>query len=282
MIPKIIHYCWFGANPLTESALTCISSWKKYFPDYEIKEWNETNYDVAKLPYIKEAYEAGKYAFVSDYVRIDVLYQYGGIYFDTDVEVIKSFDDIIAKGGFMGQEAKITLEQKLIGDRRDSHKSGTFINSGLGIAAAPGLELYKEILDSYSIRHFIKENGDYDLTTICVSTTELLKEHGYDETKETVQEIADITIYPPEFFCPLTNQNGKLRITESTRSIHWYSGTWMSETDLKMAAHRRSLVNKYGVRIGELLSLIQRLPYILNYKFKSEGVQKTMESFLRK
>ena len=104
MIPKIIHYCWFGRNPLPELALKCIASWKKYMPDYEIKEWNEDNFDVNIIPYTAEAYAQKKYAFVSDYARFWILYRYGGIYFDTDVEVIRPIDDIIARGNFMGFE----------------------------------------------------------------------------------------------------------------------------------------------------------------------------------
>ena len=104
MIPKIIHYCWFGRNPLPELAQKCIASWRKYLPDYEIKEWNEDNFDVNMIPYTAEAYKAKKYAFVSDYARFWILYKYGGLYFDTDVEVIKPMDDIIARGPFMGCE----------------------------------------------------------------------------------------------------------------------------------------------------------------------------------
>ena len=104
MIPKIIHYCWFGRNPLPPLALECIASWRKFLPDYEIKEWNEDNFDVNSIPYTAEAYRQKKYAYVSDYARFCILYQYGGIYFDTDVEVIKPLNDIIAKGNFMGFE----------------------------------------------------------------------------------------------------------------------------------------------------------------------------------
>ena len=110
MIPKIIHYCWFGGNPLPELAMKCIESWRTYFPDYEIKEWNEDNFDVNIIPYTKEAYENKKYAFVSDYARFWILYNHGGIYFDTDVEVIKKMDDIIEKGSFMGCEKKVTKD----------------------------------------------------------------------------------------------------------------------------------------------------------------------------
>lgn len=102
MIPKVIHYCWFGGNPLPKSAQKCIALWRKYLPDYEIKEWNENNFDVNIIPYTAEAYKAKKYAFVSDYARFWILYKYGGLYFDTDVEVIKNMDDIISKGPFMG------------------------------------------------------------------------------------------------------------------------------------------------------------------------------------
>lgn len=129
MIPRIIHYCWFGGNKLPELAIKCISSWKIYFPDYEIKEWNETNYDVHKIPYISQAYDAKKYAFVSDYARFDILYQYGGIYFDTDVEVIKPFDQILKSGGFMGLEAK------------------GVVAAGLGIGCNAGLGIFYQILD---------------------------------------------------------------------------------------------------------------------------------------
>ena len=104
MIPKIIHYCWFGRKALPRSAKKCIESWKKYLPDYEIKEWNEDNFDVNMIPYTQEAYSAKRYAFVSDYARFYILYHYGGIYFDTDVEVIKPIDDILEKGAFMGCE----------------------------------------------------------------------------------------------------------------------------------------------------------------------------------
>jgi len=108
MIPKVIHYCWFGRNPLPSLAIKCIESWRKYLPDYEIKEWNEDNFDVNIIPYTQEAYQVGKYAFVSDYARFWILYKYGGLYFDTDVEVIKPMDDIIARGPFMGCEKDVS------------------------------------------------------------------------------------------------------------------------------------------------------------------------------
>lgn len=136
MIPKIIHYCWFGRNPLPELAQKCIASWKKYLPDYEIKEWNEDNFDVNIIPYTAEAYAQKKYAFVSDYARFWILHKYGGIYFDTDVEVIRPIDDIIARGNFMGFE---TDPNPAKGDASEGS-----VAPGLGLGVAPGLGIIEK------------------------------------------------------------------------------------------------------------------------------------------
>ena len=214
MIEKIIHYCWFGSNPLPKSAKKCISSWKKFFPDYAIKEWNESNYDVRKIPYIAEAYESKKYAFVSDYARFDILYQYGGIYFDTDVEVIKSYDDILSNGPFMGLET-------------DGGEKEIYVAPGLGMASSPGMNIYKEILDFYDMQHFLKTDGAFNTETVVKKTTRVLIEHGLKNVKG-IQKVADITIYPKEFFNPLQDSTGILTITDNTHSIHWYAKTWIS------------------------------------------------------
>ncbi|MDE6783607.1 MAG: glycosyl transferase, partial [Paramuribaculum sp.] len=138
-IPKVIHYCWFGGKPLPKLARKCIRSWKKYLPDYEIQEWNESNFDVNIIPYTAQAYEAKKYAFVSDYARFWILYKYGGLYFDTDVEVIRNMDRIIEAGSFMGCET--TCEEA------QARGGGLSVAPGLGLGAPAGSELYKEILD---------------------------------------------------------------------------------------------------------------------------------------
>ena len=226
MIPKKIHYCWFGKNPLPESAKKCISSWKKYFPDYEIKEWNEDNYDVNKIPYTQQAYLAQKYAFVSDYARFDVLFHEGGIYFDTDVEVIRSFDDILANGAFMGCEIdgadSSDAERSFVPDsNRES------VNPGLGIAAAPGLRLYKEILDYYATQRFFNEDKTFNSETVVAKTTRILQEHGLKNIKD-IQKIDGVVIYPKEYFNPMNNNTGKVEITKNTHSIHWYSMSWLS------------------------------------------------------
>lgn len=210
-IPKKIHYCWFGRNPLPKSALKCIQSWKKYFPDYEIIQWNEDNYDVNKIKYTREAYQAKKYAFVSDYARFDILYHEGGVYFDTDVEVIKSFDDILANGAFMGCEID----------------GLTSVNPGLGIAVAPGLGIYKEILNYYAGQNFLNEDGTINQETVVTKTTKILREQGMKNVKE-IQKIGGITIYPKEYFNPMNDNTGVIDITENTHSIHWYSMSWIS------------------------------------------------------
>ena len=146
MIPKVIHYCWFGRGEKPALALKCIESWKKHLPDYEIKEWNEDNFDVNIIPYTKEAYQAKKYAFVSDYARIWILHKYGGIYFDTDVEVIKPMDDILQNGAFMGCEI-------------DGGNNQIAINPGLAIVASPNNPIYDDILNVYSNLNFYKNDG---------------------------------------------------------------------------------------------------------------------------
>ncbi len=213
MIPKVIHYCWFGRNPLPSLAVKCIHSWKTFFPDYEIKEWNEDNFDVNIIPYTEEAYQAKKYAFVSDYARFWILYHYGGIYFDTDVEVIRSMDDIISRGPFMGCE------------KDASDTSVASVAPGLGLGVNPGLGLYKEILDMYEDLHFLLGNGSFNLKTVVDYTTEFLCKHGLRSTNE-IQECAGIWIYPKEYFCPIDYETNKRIETINTRTVHHYAASW--------------------------------------------------------
>lgn len=227
MIPKIIHYCWFGGNPLPELAVRCIDSWKKHFPNYVIKEWNESNFDINCCYYVKEAYNAKKWAFVSDYARFWILYHEGGIYFDTDVEVIKDMSDIISKGAFMGCESTHIYADLGLG-----------VNPGLGIGAPPGLGLYKEILDFYNVIHFVNENGALCEKTVVEYTTDRLVKYGFGYANN-VQRLdcggQVINIYPPEYFCPLNCETGKMLITEKTVSIHHYTASWLSKLDKLIA-----------------------------------------------
>lgn len=281
MIPKVIHYCWFGGNPLPDSAKKCINSWKRFFPDYTILEWNETNFDFNCNAYVREAYESKKWAFVSDYARFWILYHNGGIYFDTDVEVIKSFDDILDIGGFMGQEASVPSDVKLI-DKKDKILGDSIVvNPGLGIAVEPGLQLYKELLDLYDRLHFIK-HGEIDTTTICVYTTNILKRYGYNEKNEKIQNIAGITIYPPEYFCPLNYKTGEIVMTDNTHSIHWYGATWSSDFDIKMSEKRRFYIEKYGEDKGQMYFRIATIPKRLGRAMSERGIWDTVIFCIRK
>ena len=212
MIPKIIHYCWFGGNSLPESAKKCIESWKSFFPDYEIKQWNEQNFDVNICDYCREAYEAKKWAFVSDYARFWILYKYGGIYFDTDVEVIADFRDIISGGPFMGCEQTIN--------------GAVMANPGLGLAMNPHEPFLKTILDTYEKAHF-DISDETKLKTVVDYTTELLMKEGF-QGNNTTEQAAGLTIYPTDYFCPMNQESGEINITENTRSIHHYTASWQS------------------------------------------------------
>ena len=226
-IPKTIHYCWFGRNPLPESAKKCIASWRMFLPDYEIKEWNEDNFDVNIIPYTAEAYQAKKYAFVSDYARFWILYRYGGLYFDTDVEVIKPMDDIVARGPFMGIEVP------------SSDGAFPLVNPGLGLGGTPGLYLYKEFLDYYVPLHFLKEDGTVNEVTVVTHTTNILKNNGLRPTNE-IQEVAGVWIYPRDYFNPLDDLTGRLTTTHNTRSIHWYTRTWSDSPSWRIKLSRWS------------------------------------------
>ena len=216
MIPKIIHYCWFGRNPLPELALKCIASWKKYLPDYEIKEWNEDNFDVNIIPYTAEAYAAKKYAFVSDYARFWILYKYGGIYFDTDVEVIRSIDDIIAKGNFMGFET----------DPKGCDAGS--VAPGLGLGVNPGLGLVKKMLDYYEGKHFVHEAVMRNQITVVHIATNVLHDNGMKNVLG-IQLVGDVWIYPSEYFCPINVTTGRIHVEKNTRTIHHYAGTWVDK-----------------------------------------------------
>ena len=257
MIPKIIHYCWFGGNPLPELAEKCIESWKKYCPDYEIKRWDETNFDVNCCDYVREAYEAKMWAFVSDYARFKILYENGGVYFDTDVELIKPIDDIIEKGSFMGLE--------------ESDKACTA--PGLGLAANAGLGLAEEILEDYHHSHFQKdENGSYE--TVVTRVTNIILKHG-DIYPDKITEVAGITIYPPEYFCPLSYYTGEMKITENSRSIHHYMASWVKPESKAILEIKKKLCSKGGIRkvIGNIAVFVLKVIR----KVKTVGIRESIK-----
>lgn len=217
-IPKVIHYCWFGGNPKPKLAEKCLASWKKYCPDYEIIEWNESNFDVNFNQYCKEAYEAKKWAFVTDVARLKILYENGGFYFDTDVELLKNLDFLTENDCFMGIENSTRCLK---------------VNTGVGMGAEKGFPLLKEMLDDYARKSFYYEDGTENIITCTERNTEILKKHGYIEENK-LQHIAGAVIYPTEYFSPLEMGSGLMRNkTKNTYSIHHYSLSWTSEEHQK-------------------------------------------------
>lgn len=208
-IPKKIHYCWFGNSKMPEQFEKNIDTWRKYCPDYEIIRWDESNYDVTKCQYMKQAYEQKKWGFVSDYARLDIINTHGGIYFDTDVEVIKSFDDLLGVDLFCGFESEL------------------YVAFGLGFGSVANNPILKEILEQYEKTIFIKEDGSLNLVTCPIYQTDVLKKHGL-VCDGSYQELDGVTIFPKEFFSPY-DLNGLGKVTQNTFSIHQYAATWYDE-----------------------------------------------------
>lgn len=228
MIPKIIHYCWFGRNPKPEFVIKYIKTWHDFMPNYEIKEWNEDNYDITKCQYMADAYKEKKWAFVSDYARIDVIYQNGGIYLDTDVEVVKNFDDLLQEDLFCGFESRDPLMDKYKMNYEES------VNLGLGYGAIKGHKALKDILDLYNDLSFYNKDGSLNLLACPHYQTEILMRYGLIPNRQTQRFDGGIA-YSPEYFCPQSNITDKMIcLTPKTYSIHHFSGTWFNSYPIEM------------------------------------------------
>ena len=212
-IPKVIHYCWFGGAPLPKSVKKCISSWRRYAPDYEIIRWDESNFDFSANVYAKQAYDAGKWAFVSDYARLKIIYENGGVYLDTDVRLIKSLNSLTEKyDGFFGYEA---------GER--------LISTGLGFGAAKGNRFVKALLEDYENIPFIKPDGEFDQTPCPQRNTQLLVKMGLDrQTHDSV--IDNVAFLEEEVLCPINFFTGEKHITDKTISIHKFDASWCTDS----------------------------------------------------
>ena len=219
MIPKIIHFCWFGGADLPRLAKKCIYSWKKFFPDYRIIKWDESNFDINCCNYVREAYDKKKWAFVSDYVRLYVLYKYGGIYFDTDVEVIKDFTPILRNGAFMGREL----------DYSDGLKNSYLVNPGLGVGVEKHNSIIYDVLKSYDRDHFVLSDGEENKKTIVDRTTRIMIQNGYDVNDNGVIRLKGLIVYPTAFFCPKNYLTGEVSVSSNTFSIHHYDASWLSK-----------------------------------------------------
>ena len=239
---------------MPESARNFIESWRKHCGDYEIKEWNEENFDVSCNRYVKEAYEAKKYAFVADYARLWALYREGGVYMDTDVELLKSLDGFLHHKAFSGFENNDSVTTGLMG----SEKGGEWV---------------RRMLEEYDGISFLREDGSMDLTTNVVRISNRTEREYGLVRRDSYQDLGDVTFYPHDYFCPKDWESGEIRITENTHVIHHFAATWHDEaTKKKLEAYRRRLqkyVDKYGQERGKQRMLrVDSIRYYLTHPHK--------------
>lgn len=230
MIPKTIHYCWFGGKEKPEKAKKCIASWKKYCPDYEIIEWNESNFDVNQNGYTRMCSEEKKYAFLSDYARLVIVETHGGIYFDTDVEVIRNIDDLLEQEAFYGFE------------------SDEFVNTGVGFGAEAHQESVRLMLAAYD--SYV--DGTKGTITCPALNTQALEPVGLKKNGQR-QKIAGATIYPVEYFNPYDDTTGRLKKTKNTYSIHWYSKSWLDKKTIIRSRLTQPFHRVFGVDCFQFL-----------------------------
>ena len=219
-IPKILHYCWFGGKPKPPLAEKCIRSWRKFCPDFEIREWNESNFDLEQVPaYVRQAYEAGRWAFVTDYVRLRALTEVGGVYLDTDVEIVRPLEPFLKHEAFAGFEH---LER---------------VQTGV-LACGKGFPLFQEFLAYYDTAVFRRPDGSIDTTTNVEILTGICRKKGL-VFNDTFQVVDGLAVYPREVFCPVDYDTMKLKKTRKTVTIHWFSGSWQTQEDLRILEEER-------------------------------------------
>jgi len=265
MIPKIIHYCWFGGDVIPEHDKKCIESWKKFCPDYKIVRWDESNYDYTKNKYMREAYEAKKWGFVPDYARLDIVYENGGIYLDTDVEIIRNIDDLIENRAYMGFE---------VGE--------IAVNPGLGFGAEKGFPLFKRMMeDIYGNRNFKTGDGDYDLTPSPTLNTNFLSDLGLIRNNE-IQTVEGMRVYPSDWFCPIDTASAVFNPTENTHTIHYFHASWLTPEEKQARMITQKLVRRYGKEMGRKIGRVICKPYRIKMHLRTKGIRGTMMFALRK
>jgi len=245
-IPKIIHYCWFGTKPMPENEAKYVSGWKKILPDYDFKLWNEQNFDVNSTKFTKQVASARKWGFIVDYIRAYAIFNYGGIYLDTDVEVIKSFDDLLDNVCFAGFQEEFR------------------INPGCAFGGEKGCRIALEIMNYYRNYKFIKWNGSLNLTTSSVILSKILKKYGVKPDNK-YQKLPEITIYPNDYFSPKLHSTGQTTISENTYSIHHQAVSWASEESRKARNEMWYFYEKYGSD-EELVKLYQNVINVIPLK----------------
>lgn len=242
MIPRVIHYCWFGGKPLSDEVIFCINTWKKYCPDYEIKRWDESNFNLNDNPYTREAYSVKKWAFVSDYARLKIVYECGGIYLDTDVELIEALDSLLDNEFFFAIEKDSNPETGVI---------NVNVATGLGFGAEKENLVLKALLNEYNDVHFL-DKGNMDLTPCPIRNTRALLSFGFVK-EDIMQRFENGTIYPSEYFCPVECSTRKENFTKNTISIHHYDASWKSNCE-KVLYSLRLLKRKI---IGSIKNVIR-------------------------
>lgn len=257
MIPKVIHYCWFGGNPLPPLAVKCIESWKKYCPEYEIKEWNESNFDLNCCNYVKEAYETKKWAFVTDYVRLYIMVHEGGIYMDTDVEVIAPLDNFLVNRAFSGFE------------------NATEIPTGI-MACEKDFPLFIELLHDYDNRHFKQDDGTLDMSTNVKIITKLCRKYGFISNNQK-QQIQGLVLYPNDVFCPKSYDTGEIHLTDKTVTIHHFAGSWIS-TAGKVSNYIKTKTQNKGILLRSI-GIFVAAPFTITDRIKKTGISKTIQYF---
>jgi len=240
MIPKVIHYCWVGGKPLPEKMKACIASWRRVMPDAEIREWNESNYDFHAVPYMDEAYKAKKWGFVPDYARLDIVCRHGGIYLDTDVEMLRPLDPLLVAKGFCGFESK------------------ELVALGLVFAAESGNETIRRLRDAYDGLHFTNPDGSLNQKPSPVLQTEELRKLGLRDDDGTVQEVAGLRVYPKEYFAPKT-LDGACTMTANTYCIHHYEASWMPLRWRIFRKARHALEAVFGKRLTLIAVKVKRI-----------------------
>ncbi len=214
LIPKIIHYIWFSEGPVPESIQRCVENWKEKCPDYEIRRWDIFNYDYKKYPYTRQAYEAKRWGYMADVARLEILYEYGGFYFDTDVELLKNLDELRFQKGFCGRE------------------DWGHVNFGGGSGCIRHFDVVGELLDFRKDVPFLLENGKYNLEASGYFETKPLMNKGLSITNRT-EIVEDLVVYASEFFSPYNYISGKENVTNQTVSIHYFNGSWLGEKGTK-------------------------------------------------
>lgn len=264
MIPKVIHYCWFGKGQLPDSAKRCIESWRKKAPNYQIIQWDESNFDLNSTPqYVQQAYQCKKWAFVTDYVRLKVVFEQGGIYLDTDVELKRNFNSFLKYSAFFGRE------------------DSAHVNTGLGFGAEKGCHILSDLMKDYQKNSFIKSNGTWDITPCPKRNRHVFEEYGLmpADQKQVLRE--NILVLPTIYMCPFSYQTGRMRHSFRTVSIHWFNASWQEKSE-RDAHWKYARKNYREIKIDRIKHFPNRVLIKVLGQARYSRVKKVIKSILHK